>query len=47
MGFTSFDRFELKDHDEVIWRLVTIQFTPTIEAEKMTPKLAYNARRYL
>ena len=46
-GFTSFDKFELKDNDEVIWRLVTIQFTPTIEAEKMTPKLAYNALRYL
>ena len=46
-GFTSFDKFELKDHDEVIWRLVTIQFTPTVGAEKMTPKIAFDALRYL
>jgi hypothetical protein len=46
-GFTSFDKFELKDHDEVIWRLVTIQFDPKIEAEKMTPKLAFSALRYM
>ena len=46
-GFTSFDKFELKDHDEVIWRLVTIQFTPTVEADKMTPKIAFDALRYM
>jgi hypothetical protein len=46
-GFTSFDKFELKDGDELLWRLVTIQFGPMIPAEKMTPKLAFNALRYL
>lgn len=46
-GFTSFDKFELKDGDELLWRLVTIQFGPMIPAEKMTPKLAFSALRYL
>jgi hypothetical protein len=46
-GFTGFDNFELKDGDELLWRLVTIQFEPLIPAEKMTPKLAFNALRYL
>jgi hypothetical protein len=46
-NFTGFDKFELKDGDELLWRLVTIQFEPLIPAEKMTPKLAFNALRHL
>ena len=46
-SFTGFDKFELKDGDELLWRLVTIQFEPLIPAEKMTPQLLFNALRYL
>ena len=46
-GFTSFDKFELKDHDELTWRLVTIQKDPTIKCEDITPESAFSALRYL
>jgi hypothetical protein len=45
-GFASYDTFELEEEDEVIWRLVTIQFEPTVELEQVTPKLALQVARY-
>jgi len=44
-GFASFYDFQLQDNDEVVWRLVSIQFEPTITTANLTRKLALRAAR--
>ncbi|MFN4905189.1 MAG: hypothetical protein ACK6AO_05570 [Planctomycetota bacterium] len=45
-NFTGYDQFQLKDHDEVIWRLVAIQFEPMNVGEQAGSNFALRSARY-
>jgi hypothetical protein len=44
-GFKSFADFEVKEGDEILWRLVTIQFTPIETDEKLIQREAMHLMR--